>query len=355
MKSSGRPAYGLRTHQGYWRFLMLRHSVSRDQWMVNLITAAEDRAAVEPIARGLMRRHPQVVSVVNNITARKASVAAGEREVHLAGAGGIVDRVGSFDFEISANSFFQTNTRGAHRLYRTVREFARLSGRETLLDLYCGTGTIAIFLSKAARSVVGIDITPSAIRDAEANRRRNGVDNCEFRLGDIRDELARLAAAPDVLVIDPPRDGMHKDGVRQVLEMAPERIVYVSCNPATLARDLALLQPRYRAVEAQPVDLFPHTWHIETVVRLERALGGCGSTRIRPKGEAQADGKSAATSAGCEHFPEARDPPPSFERREVQLPLRPTARMTKRWKSSTRWRERSISASGAVYPQPPMG
>ncbi|MFZ7124756.1 MAG: 23S rRNA (uracil(1939)-C(5))-methyltransferase RlmD [Desulfobacterales bacterium] len=270
MKISGRPPYGLKSHEGFWRFLMLRHSVAFDQWMVNLITASEDREAVDRLAAEIRNRFPRVVSVVNNITARKAAVAIGEREVHLAGTSSIRDRIGPYEFEISSNSFFQTNTRGALRLYETVRQYAGLSGEETVVDLYCGTGTIAIFLSSDARSVVGLEIVESAVRDADANCRLNGVTNCRFVLGDIRQQLAGLPEVPDVMIIDPPRDGMHKDVVRQVIDMAPKRVVYVSCNPATLARDLLIMKERYQVCEVQPVDLFPHTWHIEAVARLER-------------------------------------------------------------------------------------
>lgn len=270
MKASGRPAYGLKSHEGFWRFLMLRHSVAGDQWMVNLITSAEEQEVVAPMADELLERYPSVVSVVNNITARKAGIAVGEREILLAGEPAIRDRIGRFEFKISANSFFQTNTRGAKCLYDVVKNKAGLTGGETVLDLYCGTGTIAIYLSETARNVVGMEISESAVKDAQANCRLNNVSNCSFVLGDIRNALSALTEKPDVIIIDPPRDGMHKDVVKQVLAIAPERIVYVSCNPATLARDLAPIQERYRICEVQPVDLFPHTWHIEAVVRLER-------------------------------------------------------------------------------------
>ena len=270
IKDSGLPVYGLRSHEGFWRFLTLRHSVAIDRWMVNIITAAEDRGAVQPLADGLMERYPAVVGVVNNITARRSGVAVGEVEIPLAGAAFLRDRIGPFDFQISANSFFQTNTRGATRLYATVKEYCELSGRETVVDLYSGTGTIAICLSDGAAEVVGIEIVPAAVADARDNCRLNGVDNCRFILGDIGDCLGQVGVAPDVVVIDPPRTGMHKDVVAQVLGMAPPRLVYVSCNPATLARDLGLLRDRYRVVEVQPVDMFPHTYHIEAVAKLIR-------------------------------------------------------------------------------------
>ena len=269
MRQSGRPPYGLRSHEGFWRFLMLRHSVAHDRWMVNLITAEEDAARLKPLAARIIGAHPQVAAVVNNVTKRKAAVAFGEYEVPLAGDASLRDRIGPYEFQISANSFFQTNTRSARMLYEKTKAYARLTGSETVMDLYCGTGTIAIFMAAGAREVVGIEMTESAIQDARRNCRLNGVDNCRFVAGDVRRLLPTIATPADVMVIDPPRDGMHKDVVAQVKARAPKRIVYVSCNPSTLARDIALLKENYHLTEVQPVDMFPHTWHIECVARLE--------------------------------------------------------------------------------------
>jgi 23S rRNA (uracil1939-C5)-methyltransferase len=268
IRSSDAPVYGLRSHAGFWRFVMLRHSEAYDQWMVNLITAKEDRMIVQPLADGLANTYPQVVSVVNNITSRKAGIAVGEYEILLSGSGVIRDRIGEFEFEISANSFFQTNTLGARRLYETVLGYADLSGSETVVDLYSGTGAIAIFISGSAKTVTGMEIAESAVKDAVNNCRINGISNCRFILGDINKGIAELASPADVMIIDPPRAGMHKDVVRRILESAPERIVYVSCNPATMARDFSLLKERYRVLEVQPVDMFPHTYHIESVAKL---------------------------------------------------------------------------------------
>jgi 23S rRNA (uracil1939-C5)-methyltransferase len=174
---------------------------------------------------------------------------------------------------VSANSFFQTNTRGAGILYETVQRFARLAGTERVLDLYCGTGTIAIALSAKAEWVTGIDIVPSAVDDARQNCRLNDIDNVKFIEGDIRQVLPMLEETPQVVIIDPPRVGMHKDVVTAVLKLAAPRMVYVSCNPSTLARDLALMAADYNIDHAQPVDLFPHTFHIESVVQLTRKGG----------------------------------------------------------------------------------
>ncbi len=270
MRSSHRPVYGLRSHEGFWRFLMLRHSVAANQWMVNVVTATEDRDAVMPMADEIRKAFPEVVSVVNNITARRSGVAIGEREIHLAGEAVLTDRIGDFTFEISANSFFQTNTRAARTLYETVGRYADLGGNETVLDLYCGTGTIAIWLAAQARKVIGLELADSAIVDARRNCLINGIDNCEFLLGDVKDTLGTIQTAPDLVVIDPPRAGMHKDVLKQVCRLAPVNIVYVSCNPATLARDMLVLKQVYRIEEVQPVDMFPHTFHIESVARLRR-------------------------------------------------------------------------------------
>ncbi|MEZ4568137.1 MAG: 23S rRNA (uracil(1939)-C(5))-methyltransferase RlmD, partial [Desulfobacterales bacterium] len=204
-----------------------------------------------------------------NVTASKAGVAIGEYEVHLAGEPCLKEQLGAYEFDISANSFFQTNTRGAVVLYDTVKDFARLTGKECVLDLYSGTGTIPIWLSDAAAEIVGIEIVESAVADARKNCEKNHVSNCWFMAGDIREVVSTITQTPDVLIIDPPRTGMHKDVVKQVLALSPPRIVYVSCNPATLARDAAMLKDAYQIAEVQPVDMFPHTFHIEAVARME--------------------------------------------------------------------------------------
>ena len=247
---------------------MLRHSVAFDRWMVNIVTATENRQILHPLANRLIKTYPDVIAVINNITSRKAGVTTGESEITLVGDSTIIDQIDSFEFEISANSFFQTNTAGAAKLYDTVKRYADLSGSEIVVDLYSGTGTIPILLSDAAEEIIGLEMAPSAVADAENNCRHNQVENCRFILGDIRETLPAISKRPEVLVIDPPRAGMHPDVVKQVLAMSAERIVYVSCNPTTLARDLILLKEDYQIEEVQPVDLFPHTYHIESVVKL---------------------------------------------------------------------------------------
>jgi 23S rRNA (uracil1939-C5)-methyltransferase len=238
--------------------------------MVNIVTAFDHHQILQPLAERLLEKYPQVVSVINNITSRKAGVSFGEMELVLSGTETIVEKIGAFVFEISANSFFQTNTAGAAQLYAIVKKYAELTGSETVTDLYSGTGTISILLAEAAKEVVGIEMVSSAVADARRNCRINGVENCRFLLGDIHRSLPEISHRPDLLIIDPPRAGIHPDVVKHVLVLAPERIIYVSCNPATLARDLSLLQAVYRVQEVQPVDLFPHTYHIESVAKLQK-------------------------------------------------------------------------------------
>jgi 23S rRNA (uracil1939-C5)-methyltransferase len=270
IRQSSKPIYGLRSHIGFWRFVMLRHSVASNQWMVNIVTAALDRKELIPLADQLLGTYPEVISIINNVTTRVAGVATGEFEETITGISHISDRIGPYDFDISANSFFQTNTRGAGRLYEVVKDYAALDGSQTVLDLYSGTGTIPIVLSAFARNIIGIEITASAVEDANKNCVKNDIVNCEFIKGDIKDILPGVRQTPDVMIIDPPRAGMHKDVVKQVQKMGVQRIVYVSCNPATLARDLAMLIDDYRVQEVQPVDMFPHTYHVEVVAKLDK-------------------------------------------------------------------------------------
>ncbi len=269
-RNSGVPVYGIKTHEGFWRYLAIRYSVAFDQWMVNLVTAEDRPDIVQPLADELAVRFERIGSIVNNITARKAAIAMGEEERVLFGESQIEDQIGSHTFRISANSFFQTNTPGARKLYETVLEYAELTGEEQVLDLYSGTGTIPIYLSSRAKNVIGMEIVESAIADARKNCEENGIQNCSFICGDIRKKLPEIEKTPDVLIIDPPRAGMHKDVLIRIMEMAPEKIVYVSCNPTTLARDLGQMEQDYEILEIQPVDMFPHTYHIEAVAKLRR-------------------------------------------------------------------------------------
>ena len=272
-QEAGLPAYGIRSHEGLLRFLVLRQSRATGEIMVNLVTSRDAREELTPLARGLMNTFKEVASVVNNVNSRKAQIAQGEQEFLLAGKSSISDTIGPFTFDISANSFFQTNTDQAAKLYDVALEFAGLSGRETVWDLYCGTGTITLFLARKAKQVYGFEIVPGAIEDARNNARRYNAGNIEWFAGDVREHMKSVAETPDVLVTDPPRAGMHPEVVETILEVKPGRIVYVSCNPTTMARDMKTLQQAYNVVRVQPVDMFPQTYHIETVALLELKPG----------------------------------------------------------------------------------
>jgi len=270
ISDSGIPVYGLRTHQGFWRYLMLRHSYFFDEWMVNIITSEQRDAPIQALASILKDKFKEIASIVNNINTRKGGTAVGERERTFVGERNIKDKIGPFTFEISANSFFQTNTPMAERLYESVKSFASLTGKETILDLYSGIGTVSIFLASQATKIIGVDISNAAIADAKRNCKLNGIDNCEFLCGDVKMFLSQFNIQPDLLITDPPRVGMQRGVIDQILKLLPGRIIYISCNPSTLARDIALLKEVYKLEEVQPIDLFPNTYHIESVARLER-------------------------------------------------------------------------------------
>jgi 23S rRNA (uracil1939-C5)-methyltransferase len=261
--------------EGYLRFLVIRQSARTAEVMVNLVTFDDRPDLLQEFAAELRAECPEVTTVVNTINRTKAQIASGEETRIVFGPGVIRERLGKFTFEISAGSFFQTNTAQAERLYGVAEAFAELNGGETVYDLYSGTGSIALFVSERAGRVVGVEAVESSIRDAERNVRLNGVRNCTFVLGDLKDRLTRDAGwmaahpRPDVLIIDPPRSGMHPKVVEEIVRLRVPRLVYVSCNPSTQARDVKLLcLDTYRLVKLQPVDMFPHTYHIENVCQL---------------------------------------------------------------------------------------
>jgi 23S rRNA (uracil1939-C5)-methyltransferase len=261
--------------EGLVRFLVLREGRATGERMVNLVTASPDVAQARALAERLEARGPGVASVVLNVNPKKAAVAVGVEEHPVAGRERIRERLGGLEFTVSANSFFQTNTRQAERLFDIVVEYAELSGQETVLDLYSGTGAISLLLARQARAVYGIELVPAAIEDATRNAAANGIANCTFLAGEVRDvlpELIRKGVRAEVVVADPPRAGFHPKALRALLALAAGRLVYVSCNPATLARDLGVLTAGgYRITAVQPIDMFPHTPHIEVVARLVRA------------------------------------------------------------------------------------
>jgi 23S rRNA (uracil1939-C5)-methyltransferase len=270
----GLAAYDQETGDGLLRFLMLREGKRTREAMVNVVTAAPEIAAVAPLAERLVARFPQLASVVLNVNPKKASVAVGVEEHLLAGRDHVRESLGGLTFQISANSFFQTNTLQAERLFALVQEYAALTGGETVVDLYSGTGAISLLLARQARRVYGIEVAQAAVDDATRNAKANGIDNCTFLAGEVRfvlPELIQRGVQAEVVVADPPRAGFHPKALTALATLRPRRIVYVSCNPSTLARDLVELAGNgYRIDPVQPIDMFPHTPHIEAVARLER-------------------------------------------------------------------------------------
>ncbi len=268
-RQSGLPCYNLKTHEGFWRFLVLRYSQDKNQWMINIVTSEKRTDFLTSLSNHLLNRFHNIATIINNITKRKAGIAVGESEWVVHGPGFIFDKIGTYSFQISANSFFQTNTKSAKKLYDTVVEFSELKGKEVVLDLYSGTGTIPIYMAEKCKKVVGIEIVESAVTDAHRNVRINKINNVEFLLGDIKENLPLVKEKPDVMIIDPPRSGVHKKVLKQILDVKPMRIIYVSCNPSTLARDLRRLAEGYHIEEIQPVDMFPNTYHVESVTKLK--------------------------------------------------------------------------------------
>ncbi|MFX1517726.1 MAG: 23S rRNA (uracil(1939)-C(5))-methyltransferase RlmD [Promethearchaeota archaeon] len=264
--------YDLKEHQGFLRYLAIKEAKSTFEVMVNLISNKGNFPFQEEFAKGLVEKLPQITSVMRNINSRLATIAVGEEEVFLAGKDHITEKVGDFLFDLSANSFFQTNSYQVEKLYTVVKDFADLKTDDNVLDLYCGIGTISIFLAHQAKKVIGVESLSQSVEDAQRNAQKNKVSNCEFVCGEAKKVLSELITRSekfDVVVVDPPRAGLHPDVVAYLGDIKIEKLIYVSCNPATLARDLKLFcEGGYKIDQVQPVDMFPHTPHIETVVKL---------------------------------------------------------------------------------------
>ena len=273
-QKTGLTPYDIREHSGYLRHLIIRLGERTDEVMVNIVTSREEKELLEPIVEGIKKVHPSVTSIVNNITRRRAGVSYGEWEVLLHGRPTITERLGDFTFEISANSFFQTNSVQGEKLYKIARDFAEFRGDEILYDLYCGTGSTSIFMAQQVKQVYGFEVVPPAVEDAVRNAVSNGIINCRFFPANL-DKFFRKSSIlseiepPDIVFLDPPRAGMHPKLVNDVVDMSPEKIVYISCNPSTQARDVALLSEKgFKLKNLAMVDMFPHTPHIETVALL---------------------------------------------------------------------------------------
>ena len=262
-----------RNHEGLLRTLMIR-TASTGEIMVLLQFFEEDKTNRELLLDHLSLKFPQITSLQYVING-KPNDTIYDQKVHLyKGRDYILEEMEGLHFSINAKSFYQTNSDQAYELYKITRDFAGLTGNEIVYDLYTGTGTIAQFVSKKAKKVIGVESVPEAIFDAKENSKRNKITNCEFYVGDMKvvfnEAFIAQHGQPDVIITDPPRDGMHKDVVEQILKIAPKKIVYVSCNSATQARDLALMDEKYTVTRVRPVDMFPQTHHVENVVLLER-------------------------------------------------------------------------------------
>ena len=274
--ATGMTYFDIRQQTGLLRDIMIRNS-NTGEWMVLVQFHFEqegDRERAEALLQHIADRFPQVTSLLY-VDNQKCNDTFGDLEViTFKGTGHIFETMEGLRFKVGPKSFYQTNTEQAHVLYSVARELAALTGSELVYDLYTGTGTIANFVARQARQVIGIEYVPEAIDDAKENSRLNGIDNTLFFAGDMKDiltdEFIALHGRPDVLITDPPRAGMHPDVVQTILRARPRRIVYVSCNPATQARDLADLAAAYQVSAVQPVDMFPHTPHVENVVLLTK-------------------------------------------------------------------------------------
>jgi len=269
---TGLSFYDLRNHEGNLRNLIIRTS-STGEVMVVVVFAYVEQEQVDGLMEYLKVNFPEITSLMYIINQKKNDTIFDQEVIVYAGRDHIFEEMDGLKFKIGAKSFYQTNSEQAHELYKITRDFAGFSGDELVYDLYTGAGTIANFVARNVKQVVGIEYVPTAIDDAHFNSALNGIDNTLFYAGDMKDILTAdfitAHGKPDVVITDPPRAGMHADVVQRLLEMEAEKIVYVSCNAATQARDLALLKEKYEVVRIKPVDMFPHTQHVENVVLLK--------------------------------------------------------------------------------------
>ncbi len=270
---NGYSFYDLRNHRGLLRNLQVR-ICETGEWMINLVFGYDDPEKINALLQHVVAKFPGITSVLYTINNKFNDSLHGLEPVVFSGKGYVIEKMEDFQFKIGPKSFFQTNTRQATKLYEVTRRFAELTGRETLYDLYCGTGSIGIFCGKNVGKLIGVEMVAEAVEDARLNAELNNLKNSSFYTGDVtdicNDDFFDAHGRPDVIITDPPRAGMHEKLVRKINEMEAPVVVYVSCNPATQARDLAILDEQYEVTRIQPVDMFPHTLHIENVVQLKR-------------------------------------------------------------------------------------
>lgn len=299
-KSKGTTVYSTKTHSGYLRFLTVRRAVNNSGLMVNLITYDSNPGLISEYADLLIKEIPEITTFVNSLTESKAQVALADNFNVIFGNGYIEEKIGNYKFKITPNSFFQTNSKQCKTLFETAADMAQFKGGENVLDLYCGCGAISLYISGKVNSVHGVELSRESIEMANENALLNNVNNCTFRDMDVKDYLAELTwdiggknnvtspPAPipkeeggntseisdtglkfDIIILDPPRSGIHPKAAEYLLQYEAEKLIYVSCNPATQARDISLLREKYEITTVRSVDMFPHTFHIENVVRLE--------------------------------------------------------------------------------------
>lgn len=273
LSHEGYPFFDLRNQEGFVRTLMIR-TASTGDLMVVAVFYYEDKERREALLAHIADEFPEITSLMYVINEKCNDTITDQEVLVFRGNDHIIEEMEGLRFKVGPKSFYQTNSEQAYNLYKIAREFAGLTGNEMVYDLYTGTGTIANFVSRQARKVVGIEYVPEAIEDAKVNSTLNKIENTLFYAGDMKDILTadfiNQHGRPDVIITDPPRAGMHDDVINTILFAEPERIVYVSCNPATQARDLSLLSVKYTVKKVQPVDMFPHTHHVENVVLLQK-------------------------------------------------------------------------------------
>ncbi len=265
--------YDIRQQKGFMRNIIIR-TATTGELMLIVVFGEDDEIKIKSLLDATQIAFPEITSLMYVVNRKVNDTIADQDVILYSGREYIVEQMGDLKFRVGPKSFYQTNSKQAHELYKVAKRMAALTGNELVYDLYTGTGTIANFVAHDATHVIGIEYVADAIADAKLNSQANGITNTEFYAGDMKDVLTDDFIAehgvPDVMIIDPPRAGMHQDVVDVILNAEPKRIVYVSCNPATQARDIALLDTKYKVVEVQPVDMFPHTQHVENVVALVR-------------------------------------------------------------------------------------
>ncbi len=273
--NNGLEFYNIRGNFGFFRSMFVR-TTRRGEVMLILCFNYDDKKKREALLDAVSERFPEIVSLYYVVNSKLNDSIADQSCILYKGSEVIYEEMEGLRFRIGPKSFYQTNSLQAERLYSVARDFAALKGDEIVYDLYTGTGTIAQFIAARARKVVGIEYVPEAIADARVNAEANGINNCVFYAGDMKDVLSPAFieenGRPDVIILDPPRAGIHPDVAKVILDAAPERMVYVSCNPASQARDLAIFSEKYKITAVQPVDMFPHTQHVENVCALERIV-----------------------------------------------------------------------------------